>query len=481
MNRTDGCLHCISCAIWLGFAKISPIWASELLVAAAIDPHQRWRALHAPPPPAPRRNFNLLLELASQQPHTSPLRSTPRPARSGTPLPPLSGGGRPVARAPRPPPRNASLFRGKFSRCSNVCRCFHFMRFQDGPHDLREHAPSPAAVCAGAESGKGSGMSKGVVDTLVLGGLIGMWYFFNIFFNIWNKQVFKVYQFPMTITTLQFLIGSVLACTMWLLRLHPTPKIKSWKVLLPIVPLACVHTIGNLLTNMSLGLVAVSFTHTIKAMEPFFSVLLSAIFLGDIPSLPVLATLFPIIGGVALASASEATFNWPGFISAMGSSLTMQSRNVFSKKFLREKAFDSINMFSIITIMSLCILVVPAIAMEGFTFTTANMTAMGITDPAAVMKRAALAGLAFHSYQQVSYMILQRVSPVTHSISNCVKRVVVIVASVIFFQNPVSQQNAIGTAVALFGVFLYSQVLPVIPGGGSFKDIITKGDGDDVY
>jgi hypothetical protein len=33
---------------------------------------------------------------------------------------------------------------------------------------------------------------------------------------------------------------------------------------------------------MSLGKVAVSFTHTIKAMEPFFSVLLSAAFLGEV-------------------------------------------------------------------------------------------------------------------------------------------------------------------------------------------------------
>ena len=30
-------------------------------------------------------------------------------------------------------------------------------------------------------------------------------------------------------------------------------------------PLAAVHTLGNLLTNVSLGRVAVSFTHTIKA------------------------------------------------------------------------------------------------------------------------------------------------------------------------------------------------------------------------
>lgn len=63
-----------------------------------------------------------------------------------------------------------------------------------------------------------------------------------------------------------------------------------------------------------------------------------------------------------------------------------------------------------------------------------------------------------HATHQVSYMILQRVSPVTHSIGNCIKRVIVIVSSVIVFNHPMSQQNMIGTAVALAGVFAYSQV-----------------------
>lgn len=35
---------------------------------------------------------------------------------------------------------------------------------------------------------------------------------------------------------------------------------------------------------------------------------------------------------------------------------------------------------------------------------------------------------------------------------------VVIVAAVIFFANPVSAQNAAGTAIALGGVFAYGQV-----------------------
>lgn len=46
-------------------------------------------------------------------------------------------------------------------------------------------------------------------------------------------------------------------------------------------------------------------------------------------------------------------------------------------------------------------------------------------------------------------MILQRVSPVTHSIGNSVKRVVVIASSILVFRNPVTQQasRAAGLAV----------------------------------
>lgn len=116
----------------------------------------------------------------------------------------------------------------------------------------------------------------------------------------------------------------------------------SRSTLLAVLPLAIVHTLGNLLTNVSLGMVAVSFTHTIKALEPLFSVLFSVLFLGDNPNPIVLLTLLPIMGGVIGASLTEVSFNWPGFVSAMMSNVTFQSRNVFSKKFMTPEIKDRV-------------------------------------------------------------------------------------------------------------------------------------------
>lgn len=305
--------------------------------------------------------------------------------------------------------------------------------------------------------------AKGMRETLVLGSLFGLWYLFNIYFNIYNKQVLKVYPYPVTVTAVQFAVGTVLVTLMWTLNLYKLPKI-STSQLVAILPLAVVHTLGNLFTNMSLGKVAVSFTHTIKAMEPFFSVILSAMFLGEVPSVWVVGSLIPIVGGVGLASLTEASFNWAGFWSAMASNVTNQSRNVLSKKFMvkKEESLDNITLFSIITVMSFFLLAPVAFFMEGVKITPSYLQSAGL-NVGQICTRSFLAALCFHAYQQVSYMILQRVSPVTHSVGNCVKRVVVIVSSVLFFRTHVSPINSLGTGVALAGVFLYSRVKSIKP------------------
>ncbi|KAI6671292.1 hypothetical protein NL676_006177 [Syzygium grande] len=211
---------------------------------------------------------------------------------------------------------------------------------------------------------------RGAARTLRLGVMFGVWYLSNIYFNIYSKQVLKVYPFPATVTAFLFGCGTVIILLMWASRLHPFPKLTRSQ-LAAILPLAVAHTMGNLLTNISLGRVAVSFTHTIKAMEPFFTVVLASLFLGERPSFWVVSSLVPIVGGVALTSLTEASFNWIGFGSAMASNLTNQLRNVFSKKFMvnKEEALDNINLFSVMTIISFMFLAPAAIFMEGFKFT----------------------------------------------------------------------------------------------------------------
>ena len=314
-------------------------------------------------------------------------------------------------------------------------------------------------------------ISQEAKKTALLGVLFGGWYAFNIVFNIYNKQVLKAFPYPWHCTMFQFMGGCVLIALMWGLNLVERPKkeVFSTENLKMVLPLAMIHTLGNLLTNISLGKVAVSFTHTIKAMEPFFSVLFSYLFLGATPSPAVVAALVPVVGGVALASLAEASFNWIGFGAAMGSNVVFQSRNVFSKKVMggnKGVKMDNITLFSVMTLLSAVISLPLAVVVEGVKFTPAALATSGFP-LADMMQRVFITGATFHLYQQVSYMILQQVTPVTHSVGNCVKRVVVIASSVLFFRNPVSPLNLAGTAIALAGVFAYSQVAKKGGGGKS--------------
>jgi solute carrier family 35, member E1 len=130
-----------------------------------------------------------------------------------------------------------------------------------------------------------------------------------------------------------------------------------------------VHVLANTLTNVSLGLMAVSFTHTVKAMEPFFSVMLSMFFLGERPHPFVLLTLIPIVAGVIGASITEISFTPLGFAAAMGSNVSLCFRNVLSKRFMtpeiKQLLGGPIGLFSMITVISFFLLAPMAALVEG--------------------------------------------------------------------------------------------------------------------
>lgn len=63
----------------------------------------------------------------------------------------------------------------------------------------------------------------------------------------------------------------------------------------------------------------------------------------------------------------------------------------------------------------------------------------------------------YHLYNQVSYMSLDQISPLTFSDGNTMKRISVIVSFIIIFHTPVQPVNALGAAIAILGTFLYSQ------------------------
>lgn len=284
-----------------------------------------------------------------------------------------------------------------------------------------------------------------------------MWYAFNIIFNIVNKSSLNSFPCPWFISTLQLASSGLFMCLLWLFRLHPTPTVEL-PLFLALLPVALFHTVGHVSACVSFSQMAVSFAHIVKAAEPVFSVALSGPLLGVQYPLYVWLSLFPIVAGCAMSAMKEVSFAWSGFNSAMISNIGMVLRNIYSKKSLNKyKHIDGINLFGLISLVSLLYCAPAAVYMEGAMWATAWDAAVLKLGAAQFYQMLAWGGLFYHLYNQASYMVLnQGISPVTFSVGNTMKRVAVVVSSVMFFRNPVSHMNWIGSSVAILGTYLYT-------------------------
>ncbi|XP_039029615.1 glucose-6-phosphate/phosphate translocator 1, chloroplastic-like isoform X2 [Hibiscus syriacus] len=309
---------------------------------------------------------------------------------------------------------------------------------------------SPSSSAAEAE-----GKSE-TAQRVKIGIYFATWWALNVVFNIYNKKVLNVYPFPWLTSTLSLACGSLMMLVSWATRIAETPKIDI-EFLKALFPVAVAHTIGHVAATVSMSKVAVSFTHIIKSSEPAFSVIVSRFLLRETFPPAVYLSLLPIIGGCGLAALTELNFNMTGFMGAMISNLAFVFRNIFSKKGMKGNAVSGMNYYACLCMLSLVILTPFAIAMEG-----PHMWAVGWKEAVSLIGPqfiwwVAAQSIFYHLYNQVSYMSLDQISPLTFSIGNTMKRISVIVSSIIIFQTPVQPINALGAAIAILGTFLYSQ------------------------
>lgn len=294
-------------------------------------------------------------------------------------------------------------------------------------------------------------LSPAAKNTATIGGLFFLWYVFNIIFNILNKRVLNAWSNPWILSTVQLGVGSIMVLLQWGLRIQKRPNLSPKLVKALFLPTLS-HLVGHVSTCISFSYVAVSFSHIIKACEPAFGALGSALVLGEIYSPGVYATIIPIICGVALSAVTQLQFSWPGFLFAMLSNVAFASRNIFSKltmgEFKKDPTLSPQNLYGIMSIMAVLIELPIALSIEG----------IPALPSAHIGYLLAGSGVFYTLYNTVSFMALGKTGVVTHAVGNILKRASVIIVSIIVFKTPVKLLNGIGMAVALAGTCLYSLV-----------------------
>ena len=293
----------------------------------------------------------------------------------------------------------------------------------------------------------------------------------------------KDLDLPWTISALQLGIGLVLwVAPLWLTGLRKMPSISMTNVK-TILPIAVIHGLGQCVTVMSLGAGSIAFVNVVKSLEPLFNVVFMAIIMGDMLPWQVNACLLPVVGGVGYAASAEAEFSFDCFAFAMGSNIAFSLRGVLTKS--QSKVDKGANMsdpgnnFAVMSALAFLAVVPIAIAIEGpmlmatwdqavtVTCTEAKKPLLGIfgsAEPAVctgvessdLLMRLLLSGLSFHVYNEIAMYTLDKVNPITHAVGNTIKRVILILYSVVRFGTAMNFHKATGSAVAIGGVFAYS-------------------------
>ncbi|CBN74592.1 triosephosphate/phosphate translocator [Ectocarpus siliculosus] len=241
---------------------------------------------------------------------------------------------------------------------------------------------------------------------------------------------------PFTLAAIQLLVGVPYVWMLWLTGVRKAPELSISKVK-GTTPVAMAHTMAHLAAVVSIGAGAVGFVQ-------------------------VYTTLLPVVGGVAMASAGEISFSALAFGAAMTSNASAASRSVLGKIFMaKEKenggAMCAGNLYAVMTMLGCLVLTPAALWVEGPRVASVWNAALSAGhSQRSLVKNVLLSGVFFYLYNEVSFYALNIIHPVTHALGNTLKRVVMIIVSVLVLNHRFTPLGLAGCTTAIGGVMAYS-------------------------
>ncbi|ORY94482.1 triose-phosphate transporter family-domain-containing protein [Syncephalastrum racemosum] len=222
-----------------------------------------------------------------------------------------------------------------------------------------------------------------------------------------------------------------------------------------VAPLTFVYVMMLALNNLCLKYVEVTFYQVARSLSINFTILFTYLILGKSTSAPALVACAIVFFGFAIGSYGEINFSWAGIFYGVGSSAFVALYGIYVQKTLAavdNNQWKLLHYNTTLAIIFLFPLVLfsgelsdilstsEAIYDSGFWFL---MTLTGVTG----------FGINIAMFLQVKYT-----SALTNTICGTAKACVQTILAAMVFRNPISDMNALGILLALFGSGYYGWV-----------------------
>jgi len=176
-------------------------------------------------------------------------------------------------------------------------------------------------------------------------------------------------------------------------------------------------------------------------------------------------SLIPLVFGVMLVCFNKSSFNIYGFICSFCSCFVFAVQNVVTKKVLsnygsKTEKLDKLNVLFYFSSQAFILLTPWWLKVEGYQlFLDGEANGLRIADD--VNKTLLIFYMVINSlfsYAQscLAITLINNVTPVTYSIAGLIKRIFVILVSLIFFGDNVTLLQGIGITITFIGLFLYN-------------------------
>ncbi len=227
------------------------------------------------------------------------------------------------------------------------------------------------------------------------------------------------------------------------------------------------HSLGYLVTNVSIEYLPLSFMQTVKACAPLFTAALAWVWTGARYSGRVILSLLGITAGIVVSSAAELKLSLIGLVAGLLSNLLMAARDMLLKQAVaesrgqshQEEIYASVSMYSFFVVFPLSLAFEGLGPLEGpigCLMFDSDTCAAGLPVFVQLLPLYMLDGALHLLYNLLSCDFLVRVAVLTHAVANVGRRVFGIIVSLLIFHNVIQWNGIAGIVIVLVSGLAYS-------------------------